>query len=341
MRTPRLPSTRRGRLAVLVPVALAALAVLVWRAPDLGVVGDAFALVDWGWVAVAIVANLASIAVRSVAWRIVVDQALPAPAPRHRAVFAAFSIGLLGNAALPGRVGEVARVLVLARHVRRKTGAWATLIGTVLAHRLLDVVVAVALVVYVVYAARIPDWARPALAIVLGIGVGVLIAGLLLARRENRLALEGLGPVRRVLRLARQGLTVLKRPNPAVLALVFQILGWAAQLGAVAATLRAFEIDAPVAAAALVLVVMNLVMVFPLWPGNVGVVQAAIALSLLAYGVGYARGFAFGIGLQAIEAGVGVALGLVFLAREGFSFAMLRRIDVADVDVNERVERVA
>ncbi len=341
MRTPRLPSTRRGRLTVLVPVALAALAVLVWRAPDLGVVGDAFALVDWGWVAVAIVANLASIAVRSVAWRIVVDQALPAPAPRHRAVFAAFSIGLLGNAALPGRVGEVARVLVLARHVRRRTGAWATLIGTVLAHRLLDVVVAVALVVYVVYAARIPDWARPALAIVLGIGVGVLIAGLLLARRENRLALEGLGPVRRVLRLARQGLTVLKRPNPAILALVFQILGWAAQVGAVAATLRAFEIEAPVAAAALVLVVMNLVMVFPLWPGNVGVVQAAIALSLLAYGVGYARGFAFGIGLQAIEAGVGVALGLVFLAREGFSFAMLRRIDVADVDVNERVERVA
>ena len=134
---------------------------------------------------------------------------------------------------------------------------------------------------------------------------------------------------------------MLKRPTPAVLALVFQVLGWATQLGAVAATLKAFEIDAPVAAAALVLVVMNLVMAFPLWPGNVGVVQAAVALSLLPYGVGYAHGFAFGIGLQAIEAGVGIALGLVFLAREGFSFAMLRRIEVADVDVDERVERVA
>ena len=73
-----------------------------------------------------------------------------------------------------------------------------------------------------------------------------------------------------------------------------------------------------------------------------GLLQAAIALSLLPYGVGYARGFAYGIGLQAIEVSVGVALGLLFLAREGFSFAMLRRMpEVTEVDMDERVERIA
>jgi hypothetical protein len=87
---------------------------------------------------------------------------------------------------------------------------------------------------------------------------------------------------------------------------------------------------------------MNLVLVFPLWPGNVGLMQAAIALSLLTYGVGYGRGFAFGVGLQAIEAAVGIALGLVFLAREGFSFAMLKRIPgIAEGDGAAPVERVA
>ena len=35
--------------------------------------------------------------------------------------------------------------------------------------------------------------------------------------------------------------------------------------------------------------------------------------------------FAFGIGLQAIEASVGVGVGLIFLAREGLSYAMLQR----------------
>jgi hypothetical protein len=55
-------------------------------------------------------------------------------------------------------------------------------------------------------------------------------------------------------------------------------------------------------------------------------VQAAIALPLRSYGVPAAQGIAFGFGLQAIEASVGVGVGLMFLAREGLSFAMLRRM---------------
>src|SRR5213592_295693 len=62
-----------------------------------------------------------------------------------------------------------------------------------------------------------------------------------------------------------------------------------------------------------------------LWPGNVGLVQVAIATPLKAsYGVNYAHGVAFGFGLQAIEASVGIGVGLLFLAREGLSLAMLR-----------------
>ncbi|HVR14658.1 MAG TPA: hypothetical protein VMS41_12800, partial [Gaiellaceae bacterium] len=42
------------------------------------------------------------------------------------------------------------------------------------------------------------------------------------------------------------------------------------------------------------------------------------------YGVAKARGIAFGFGLQIIEASVGIGVGLIFLAREGLSVAMLR-----------------
>ena len=79
-----------------------------------------------------------------------------------------------------------------------------------------------------------------------------------------------------------------------------------------------------------VLLLMNIAMLFPLWPGNVGLVQAAVALPLVSYEVDYAKGFAFGIGLQAIEMSVGVGVGLAFLAREGLSFAMLKRMPGAD-----------
>src|SRR6185295_12174458 len=119
-------------------------------------------------------------------------------------------------------------------------------------------------------------------------------------------------------------------PIPAIQATLLQCAGWTCQLFAVWATMRAFDIHLPLPAAGLVLVLMNVAMLFPLWPGNVGLVQAAIALPLVSYGVAYPKGFAFGIGLQAIEMSVGVGVGLICLAREGLSYAMLKRMPGAE-----------
>jgi hypothetical protein len=64
-----------------------------------------------------------------------------------------------------------------------------------------------------------------------------------------------------------------------------------------------------------------------------------VALPLVSYGVDYARGFAFGIGLQAIEASVGIGVGFLFLAREGLSYAKLKSMPQAtETDEDERVE---
>jgi hypothetical protein len=75
---------------------------------------------------------------------------------------------------------------------------------------------------------------------------------------------------------------------------------------------------------------MNVATVFPLWPGNIGLLQAAVALPLVQYGVAYSTGFAYGLVLQVLEMSVGVGIGLVFLAREGLSFAVLRGMPAAD-----------
>src|SRR5207248_6065820 len=151
--------------------------------------------------------------------------------------------------------------------------------------------------------------------------------------------LDEAGPVKRFVTMARYGLGVMHEPVAATIAILFQCLGWVCQLFAVYVAMRAFDIHAPLPAAGLVLLLMNVATIFPLWPGNFGLVQAAIALPLVQYGVSYAKGFAFGIGLQAIEASVGVGIGLLFLAREGLSFAMLRRMDEeTESEAEEMVE---
>jgi uncharacterized membrane protein YbhN (UPF0104 family) len=319
----RLVRTRWGRVGIAAAIAAAIVVAIVIAAPDLRGMLDAFENVRWRWIAAAAAANMVSIVSRAAAWRVVLAQALPPP-PRRRHVLSAYSVGMLGNAVLPGRLGEAARTVVLARHLPRGRGAWATVGGTVLAHRLLDVLPLSALVVYVLIAARIPPWASTGITVTLAVGGALLLVAIVLARRGGSSA-HGIGRVRRLVSLAREGMAVLRAPRPGVTAALLQCLGWAAQLAVVDLSMRAFGIHAPLAAAGLVLLVMNAALAFPLWPGSVGVLQAAVALALLPYSVDYAAGFAFGLGLQAIEASIGIAMGLVFLGREGLSLASLRR----------------
>jgi uncharacterized membrane protein YbhN (UPF0104 family) len=328
------------RLALIAAAGAGVVVLVWWRGPDWGAVGNAFRSVRWEWVVLAILLNLVSVVARAFAWRTVIDQAIDKPHPRFPLVFSAFSVGLFANAVLPGRIGELARVAVLTRKFPGREGAWAVLLGTVFSHRLFDLVPSLLLVVYVLLTAKVPHWAYTSLLIVMGVGFAFLTFGIASARRQGTSMIEELGPVRRLLTMARYGLGVLHSPWPAFVAAFFQCLGWLCQLLAVYSAMRAFHIHAPLPAAALVLVLMNVATLFPLWPGNVGLVQAAIALPLISYGVAKARGVAYGFGLQAIEASVGVGVGMLFLAREGLSFAMLRVMPGAEsAEVPEEEEQ--
>jgi uncharacterized membrane protein YbhN (UPF0104 family) len=301
--------------------------VLLWlHGPNWDQIGHTFDSVVWWWVAVALALNLLSIVARSLAWKTVIDQALDPPRAGYTAVISAFSVGLFGNAVLPGRIGEVARVAVLTRRFGKRKGVWATLLGTVFAHRVFDVFPVLALIAYVLATAKLPSWAVRTIELFVIVGVALLLVALLSARRRGQSPLEGLGPVRRLIAMARQGLSVMHAPLAAAIAVAFQFMGWALQLLAVYTAMRAFGIHSPLPAAALVLLLMNVAILFPLWPGNVGLYQAAVAAPLLSYGVNTSRGVAFGIGLQMIESSVGIGIGMIFLAREGLTYAALKEI---------------
>jgi glycosyltransferase 2 family protein len=322
-----IPVPRRTSVRVLIVLALLGVAIvmLYWRGPEWGLVANAFRRVEWSWIAVAILLNLLSVVARSLAWRTVVHEALPHDPPPFGRLFSAFSIGLLANAVLPARTGELARVAVLTRRYPRGRGYTATLLGTVFTHRLFDVIPAMLLVVWVLLTAKIPHWALTSLVIAAAVG-GILLVFGLITSRLRKPVIDELSRLRRILAMARIGLDVLRSPVGVAVAIFFQCMGWLLQLFAVWTSMKAFDINLPLPAAGLVLVLMNIATIFPLWPGNIGLLQAAVALPLVSYGVPYTTGFAFGLGLQMVEMSVGVGVGLIFLAREGISFAMLKRM---------------
>lgn len=308
-----------------------ALLLLLWRREEhveshIESFSRAFAHVRWNWVVAAIAFNLLSALAGSLGWDTVVKQAMAPPHPRYRDVLSAFSVGLLGNIVLPGRVGEVTRIAVLARRLPGRHGVWATLVGTVVAYRLLDLLPTFGLIAYVLLFAPMPAWALRSLLVIGGIGAVLLILGVVSARRHERQPITPSGSLRRLAALTREGLGVLRAPLPAATATLYQSIVWLSQLLAVFATLRAFGLMLPISAAALLLVLVNVAILFPVWPGNVGLLQVAVALPLAGYGVDYGRGIAFGLAMQAIEVSVGLSLGLLCLAREGLSMATLKRI---------------
>lgn len=326
--TIRFPRTPVARAALLAPVFAAVLLLLWWRGPDWDAVGNAFTFVAWWWLVAALGLNLASVLARSLAWRTTVLQALPEERLAFAGIFSAFSVGLLANAVLPGRMGELARVAVLKRRLPPGHGHAATLLGTVFTHRLFDLFPAVLLVAYTLATAKIPNWAVTAILIAVGAGLVLFVFAVAGSRLQHRPLPDAAGgAVRRLLAMGRQGLSVLRSPLAATVAILYQCAGWLLQLVAVWLAMRAFGIHAPLPAAALVLLLMNVATIFPLWPGNFGLLQAAVALPLVSYGVAYPRGFAYGLGLQVVEMSVGVGVGLVFLAREGLSMASLRRME--------------
>lgn len=329
------PKTMAGRIALALVLMGGVFALFWWRGPSFRAIGSAFTSVVWEWVVLAIAINLLSVVVRALCWTTVIRQAMEPPHPKPATVFSAFSVGLFANAVLPGRIGELARVAVLVRKLPRRKGLWATLVGTVLAHRVFDIVPVMLLILFVLVTAKVPAWAIGVLIAIVGFGVALFTFTIVSARTHHGTRLDGVGAVRRVFEMARAGLGVMRSRRGMALAVSFQIAGWVCQLFAVWTAMRAFHIHAPLPAAGVTLLVMNVVTIFPFWPGNVGAVQLAIAAPLSAsYAVAYARGVAYGFGLQAIEASVGIGVGLIFLAREGLSVAMLKVMpSAAQMDV--------
>jgi uncharacterized membrane protein YbhN (UPF0104 family) len=328
----RLHGSRFLHFGLIAVAALGVVALLVFHGPNWGQVWHAFLQMSPWWALAAIFLNFVSCLARAMSWDNVINEAIAKPHPRLIDVISAFFVGIFANGVLPGRVGEVARVGVLIRRMpeRERPGLWPALLGTVLAHRILEVFPSIALIIWVLTSADIPPAARTALWGVLAAGIAFVVVGVALARRHEQGGEEAKGRFGGMLARAREGLGILRRPVPSLISTGWQTLGWLLQLCAVYVTLLAFDIHLPLVAAAAVLAVMNVALVLPLWPGNLGVLQAAIAVPLTAYGVPLPQAVAYGLALQAIESSVGYTFGIAALFREGLSFGRLRAMGASD-----------
>jgi uncharacterized membrane protein YbhN (UPF0104 family) len=133
----------------------------------------------------------------------------------------------------------------------------------------------------------------------------------------------------------REGQAILRRPRLLLWGLCTATLSWLAQMVGILWALDAYGIHHGIGAAGLVFLASNLVGLFPIVPGNLVVFQGATYTALQVYNVRTDLAINFGIGLQLIEALLGVGLGFFFLSYEGLSVGELRTEAEASNTVSE------
>ena len=243
---------------------------------------------------------------------------------------------------LIARLGEVARVTVLRRKLvaRGRSVPVTTLVGTLVTEQILSGIMLVGVLVGVVVFTPVPQQAVRLLAVLSGVVllVALVAAGIEVAGRIQRRRMVPTAPyverwwhllgisLTSTMRGLREGQAIFRRPRLLGWGLVMATVSWVMQLAGIYWALRAYGIDEGLGAAGVVFLASNLVQLFPITPGNLGVFQGATAggLSVL-YPVPSDLALTFSIGLQLIEAALAVGIGFVFLSLEGLSVAELRR----------------
>lgn len=251
-------------------VSLVALAAVVWwashqDAPRLPSGGDA---VTWllGGVGIYALATL----VRAERWHQILE--LTGVRTLRRDCYALTTVGYMGNNVLPARAGEALRVVLLSQ---RCGASKRTLLGSVVAERVLDIIALVTIFVVTVYgvlSSTVLPTDRPML--VAGIGGFLLLAGaaaIWVLRRHHvfERARDWLRP------LAEAPRALLCRRGVVLLAATFVL--WALEAAVYLAVARSIELDISATGALYLVALTNFVAALPAAPGSIGTFDAAVA----------------------------------------------------------------
>jgi glycosyltransferase 2 family protein len=194
--------------------------------------------------------------------------------------YALTTVGYMGNNVLPARAGEALRVVLLSQ---RSDGSKRTLLGSVVAERLLDVIALVTIFVVTVYGVLSTSEVLPTdhPLIVSGIGVVLVIAAgvtiwVLRAHHVFERVRDWLRPMADAPRalLSRRGL----------LLLAGTFLLWTLEATVYLAVARAIDLNFSMSGALYLVALTNFVAALPAAPGSIGTFDAAVAFGAKALG---------------------------------------------------------
>lgn len=280
---------------------------LAARDADLGEVGETLADANYGYLLPAAIALAAGVAVRAWRWQLLFEHRRR---PRYGLVANALLISYLFNTILPARAGEAVRVQVLGK---RANVSRAEVLATVVLERVYDLFVLILLLAAAAPFLPPVGWLDAALALGAVIGLALGAVAVLVARFGRRGARILLRPVALLPRVSEErlellaasivnGLAAIRATRTALTAVAVTAASWFLLALSGWFLLRGTGVDEGFAAALLVLVATNLVLVLPSSPAGLGAFEAAAVVALAAYEVEREVALSYALVLHALNA---------------------------------------
>ena len=313
---------------------------LVLRGAQFDRVAEGLASARRDLIALALLATLSTYVVRAIRWRY-----LLAPLGRVGFVAAlrATIIGFAATSLLPGRVGEILRPYVLAKHEDLSLSA---VVATAVLERLLDLAVILAMFGISVVAFD-PGFLAADRGLLSGVRLGAAVAAAVagatlvlafaaagdparigrLVERVTRVLPQRLSEaVRRVSRRFVDGLAVLRRPGLLLWATAWSVVLWSLITAALWLTSVAFGIEMPAAGAATLLVLVAIGVTVPT-PAGIGGYHAAYQVgATVLYGATPEAAVGAGLVAHAMSFLPVTVAGIVLMAQEGVQIRAIGRV---------------
>lgn len=310
-------------------VSLGLLAV-VFYGTDFATIGSVLRGANYSFLIPALLLYFLGVALRAVRWHFLLRSIKSISYPR---LFQVTVIGYMANDLLPLRIGELVRAYVLGE--TEQISKTSTLV-TIVLERIFDGVTMLLFIGVASFFLPLNDYLRTLLlfgSVLFAVVVLllVLMASLrerfdhlihaVMARLPERWGSAGL----RLVHSFFHGLSVLRNPADALVALLASIGAWLLEAGMYVVLARGFDIQLPYPVFLLATAVANLVTIVPSTPGYVGVFDAPVKSILTLFGVDPNLAASYTILLHAALIVPVVLLGLVFTWRLGLSVGQLSR----------------
>jgi phosphatidylinositol alpha-mannosyltransferase len=263
---------------------------------------------DGRFVVLALVLQLATLALRALAWRGVLAAAYPHTRIPAFPLACAYLAGVALNAFVPARGGEGAKVAFARAQIPGSSVP--TIAASLSVILLLDAVLGGVLIVSLWATGVLPSLPPPPSAPTVGVVPVAVAAAAVLALAAALAARRVATALRRLLVSVTHGFAVLRAPwLYARTVLPFQLAAWACRIGVIYFVLEAFRIEVGLETAVLVTVLNGVATAIPV-PGGAGS-QQVLATYALQGAISTAAAVSFSFGMQLGITAVNTAVGLV------------------------------